>query len=159
MFTLAFNSPIGFINLTSDEESVISLMFVDSANDSSHTVPEILLSAKHQLTEYFNGTRKYFDLLIAPQGTEFQMKVWKEVSKIQFGETATYLDIAKATGSARNTRAVGFANGKNPLPIIIPCHRIIGSNGKLTGYAGGLNKKRWLLKHEIENTKIRNTLF
>lgn len=159
MYTLTFNSPIGFLKLISDEDVLRSISFIDSANDSSQIVPEILLKTKLQLNEYFKGVRKSFAIPLAPVGTNFQLKVWDEISKIQFGETTTYLDIAKATGSTRNTRAVGLANSKNPIPIIIPCHRIIGSNGKLTGYAGGLTKKRWLLKHELENTVKRYTLF
>lgn len=112
-----------------------------------------------QLSEYFEGDRKVFDLELSPQGTSFQKQIWDFVSLVKFGETQSYLDIAKKSGSEKNTRAVGMANGKNPIPIVIPCHRIIGSNGKLTGYAGGMDRKRWLLQHEIRHSTQHNRLF
>ena len=104
--------------------------------------PQILIEAKKQLFEYFNGKRKVFDLEIDLTGTEFQIKTWNFVSKIPYGKTQTYKDIAILLGSETYTRAVGLANSKNKLPIIIPCHRVIGKNGKLTGYAGGLDRKK-----------------
>ena len=159
MYSLTFKTPVGYLELSSNEVELVSISFVDSAQKPSPKTPGILYIAKQQLKEYFSGTRKNFDLPISPQGTDFQQKVWSEVSKITFGETASYLDIAKATGSPKNTRAVGLANSKNPIPIIIPCHRIIGTNGKLTGYAGGIHRKRWLLKHEFDNSKKQNLLF
>ena len=107
---------------------------------------------------YFSGNLKEFSIKLAPEGTGFQKRVWNLVSEVRYGEKATYLHIAKKIGAETYTRAVGLANGKNPIPIIIPCHRIIGANGKLTGYAGGLEKKKWLLLHEQNNTKT-NTLF
>jgi len=159
MHSITINTPVGFLEITSSENAIVAVSFVESGYISGKQIPEILKNAKQQLLEYFIGSRKIFDLPLEPKGTEFQLKVWKEVSKIEFGETASYLDIAKATGSEKNTRAVGLANGKNPIPIIIPCHRIIGSDGKLTGYAGGINKKQWLLKHELENSTKQNLLF
>jgi methylated-DNA-[protein]-cysteine S-methyltransferase len=101
-----------------------------------------------QLDEYFEGKRKKFDLLLEPMGTDFQKKVWKHLVKVPFGKTASYLDVAMALGEMKATRAVGSANGRNPIVIIIPCHRVIGSNGSLTGYGGGMWRKEWLLKHE-----------
>ncbi len=159
MYSLTFKTPVGYLELSSNETELISVYFVDSSKKSSEKIPGILYSAKQQLKEYFAGTRKKFNLVLAPRGTEFQLKVWNEVLKIGYGETASYLDIANQTGSSKNTRAVGLANGKNPIPIIIPCHRIIGSNGKLTGYSGGMHKKRWLLKHELDNSDRKNLLF
>ena len=126
---------------------------------NSSVQPTILKETESQLKEYFAGDRKHFNLRLAPEGTEFQQKIWQLVEKVPFGETSSYLDIAKQSGSEKNTRAVGLANGKNPIPIIIPCHRIIGSSGKLTGYAGGLERKRWLLKHELANTTSVGRLF
>lgn len=159
MYSLTFKTPVGYLELSSNETAVISVSFVDTDKKHSVKLPLILLSAKLQMKEYFSGTRKKFDILVEPQGTDFQLKVWNEISKINYGETASYLDIAKATGSSKNTRAVGLANSKNPIPIIIPCHRVIGSDGKLTGYAGGLHKKRWLLKHELDNSTDQSLLF
>lgn len=104
--------------------------------------------AVDQLTEYFAKRRTAFDLPLAPQGTEFQQLVWTKLQEITFGETWSYLDLALAVGSKKHTRAVGLANGKNVIAIVIPCHRVIGSDGSLTGYAGGLDKKKWLLEHE-----------
>lgn len=159
MYSLTFKTPVGYLELSSNERELISISFVDSAKKSSPKTPDILFIAKKQLKEYFSGTRKNFDIAISPQGTDFQHKVWSEVCKINYGETASYLDIAKTTGSPKNTRAVGLANSKNPISIIIPCHRIVGTNGKLTGYAGGIHRKRWLLKHEFDNSEKENLLF
>lgn len=159
LFSNCIETPIGFLQLLSDAESLQSISFIDTSFTSSTFQPVILQQTIFQLKEYFNGTRKTFDLKLAPEGTEFQQKVWKFVQIVNFGETASYLDIALKTGSEKNTRAVGMANGKNPIPIIIPCHRIIGSNGKLTGYAGGLERKRWLLSHELKFTTNNRLLF
>ena len=152
-------TPVGFLKLTSDSNYLLSVSFSDSPIDSSTISPPILTETSKQLNEYLLGKRKKFNLKIKPIGTEFQQKVWEYVKDIPFGETASYLEIAKQTGSEKNTRAVGLANGRNPIPIIIPCHRVIGSNGKLTGYAGGLERKRWLLQHELKFTKPTNKLF
>ena len=105
-----------------------------------------------QLNEYFAGKRKVFDLPLNPQGTDFQKRVWAELQKIPYGKTVSYLDIARNIGDVNSTRAVGNANGKNKLNILIPCHRVIGINGKLTGYGGGLWRKQWLLELEMENS-------
>lgn len=153
------DSPIGWLKLSSSSNSLVSISFVDVPEKNSSDQPQILRITCIQLEEYFKGERKTFDINLDPSGTLFQNKVWKNVSQIIFGKTASYLDIAKQTGSEKNTRAVGMANGKNPIPIIIPCHRIIGSNGKLTGYAGGLERKRWLLHHELQFSEQLNLLF
>ena len=108
----------------------------------------MLLQAKMQLLEYFNGERDVFDLALSPKGTEFQNKVWKQLQKIPFGKTKSYGDIASKINNPKAMRAVGMANRNNPIPIIIPCHRVIGSNGKLTGFAGGLDLKKRLLDFE-----------
>lgn len=105
-------------------------------------------AAARQLREYFDGKRREFALDLDLNGTEFQRAVWSEVAKIAFGETRTYLDIARALGDPNLVRAVGAANGANPVAIVIPCHRVVGTDGSLTGYAGGLSRKRWLLDHE-----------
>ncbi len=114
----------------------------------SETLPEPLQKALQQLSEYFKGDRQIFNIPLNPKGTEFQQKVWKELQNVSFGKTASYQQIANALGDPKVIRAAASANGKNPISIIIPCHRVIGSDGSLTGYAGGLHRKKWLLQHE-----------
>ena len=158
-FKITIETPIGFLEITTNHHFPLSVSFVDNHLQHSDFLPDILKETVKQIREYFEGIRKEFNLNLKPSGTDFQIKVWEQVSKVPFGKTASYLDIAKLTGSKNNTRAVGLANGKNPIPIIIPCHRIIGANGRLTGYAGGLDKKRWLLKHELEFSHNPKLLF
>jgi len=141
-------SPIGFLKMISDDRKLKSIHFVDECSDNETNDIEILNIAESQLIEYFAGHRLKFDLELDPEGTLFQKRVWEAVAAVSYGETRNYGDIAKELGSLNFSRAVGMANGKNPLPIIIPCHRIIGNDGKLTGYSGGLEKKKWLLVHE-----------
>lgn len=159
LFYNTIESPIGYLKLTSDIDHLLSVTFVDRLHNYSEFQPEILQNTALQLKEYFAGERKDFYLNINPSGTIFQKLVWKYVSKIPYGKTSSYLNIAIQSGSNKNTRAVGLANGKNPIPIIIPCHRVIGTNGKLTGYAGGIDKKRWLLHHEMQFSNLSNLLF
>jgi len=152
------DSPIGVLMLGSDEWQLKSISFdAEDTGDESY-LPGILITAEKQLEEYFSGSRKVFDLPIDPEGTEFQKSVWEKVAGVSFGTTKSYVEIAREVKSENSSRAVGMANGKNPLPIIIPCHRIIGHNGKLTGYAGGLERKKWLLLHE-QNHSVINRLF
>jgi len=159
IFQKFIDSPIGWLELKSTANSVISISFVEKSGINSAILPNIIQQTEFQLHGYFEGKRKIFNLKLNPDGTEFQKNVWKWVAKINFGRTASYLDIALKTGSSKNTRAVGMANGKNPIPIIIPCHRIISTSGKLTGYAGGLNRKRWLLQHEMQFSENNDLLF
>ncbi|PKP28323.1 MAG: cysteine methyltransferase [Bacteroidetes bacterium HGW-Bacteroidetes-18] len=126
---------------------------MDDAMKTSAEIPEILKDCVQQLEEYFNGTRKQFNLKLNPQGTEFQKRVWMELMLVSYGKTRTYLEQSKQLGDAKAIRAVASANGKNPIWIIIPCHRIIGSDGSLTGYAGGIWRKKWLLEHENPSTQ------
>jgi len=158
-FCTYLSSPVGFLKLISDNAALTSISFSEIPREDSPELPDVLLLAVQQLNEYFSGTRNAFNLNLNPKGTAFQQRVWKYVQKVPFGETTSYLEVAKLTGSANNTRAVGLANGKNPIPIIIPCHRVIGTNGKLTGYAGGIERKRWLLQHEILHTNFAGRLF
>jgi methylated-DNA-[protein]-cysteine S-methyltransferase len=146
------SSPIGLLKLSSDEKQLISVSFNAEIIENSDSLPEILIRSQKQLEEYFSGCRQQFDLKVAPDGTEFQHRVWDQVSDVSYGNTKSYVEIALALGSENYSRAVGMANGKNPIPVIIPCHRIIGHNGKLTGYAGGLERKKWLLIHEQQIT-------
>ncbi|WP_321996925.1 methylated-DNA--[protein]-cysteine S-methyltransferase [Draconibacterium orientale] len=158
-FTRYMNSPVGWLKLQSTETALTAVYFDAEKTDNSTDQPTILKEAESQLQEYFAGKRKEFKLKLAPEGTEFQQRIWQLVQNVDFGTTASYLDIAKQSGTEKNTRAVGLANSKNPVPIIIPCHRIVGSSGKLTGYAGGLERKRWLLKHELSHSSSTTRLF
>jgi len=142
------HTPLGILKLSSDEQHLKSISFDAEYVERDPDIPEVLLIAQKQLEEYFSGIRLTFDLSIDPEGTVFQYRVWEQVAAVRYGSTKSYIEIACAMGSAGSGRAVGMANGRNPLPIIIPCHRIIGRNGKLTGYAGGLDRKKWLLLHE-----------
>jgi methylated-DNA-[protein]-cysteine S-methyltransferase len=143
-----YESPIGTLKIISQENAIIQIMFVNENIAESVPQNKILQNCITQLHEYFNQKRYSFDINYNFDGTIFQQQVWNEVAKIPYGETASYLDIAKKTGNVMAVRAVGRANAVNPLPIIIPCHRIVGTSGKLVGYAGGLWRKKWLLKHE-----------
>ena len=159
IFKTTVQTPIGYLELTTNHIYLLSVAFTDNYLQPSGYQPNILMETTKQIGEYFRGVLKEFNLNLQPAGTDFQINVWEQVMKVPFGETVSYLEIAKLTGSKNNSRAVGLANGKNPIPIIIPCHRIIGINGKLTGYAGGLDRKKWLLNHELQFTHHRNLLF
>ena len=145
-----YKSPIGDIYVTADNTAVLSVGFkrFEFLNNLQNN---IIKSAIKQLNEYFLGRRKVFSLPLNPLGTDFQKAVWKELQNIPYGETRTYKDIAAAVGNPKACRAIGNANNKNPIGIVIPCHRVIGSNNKLIGYAGGLDKKQMLLNLENEN--------
>ena len=145
MSTRAIKTPIGPLTLEADENAVTAIRFgADGAQDAS----PLLDAAEAQLREYFAGARRTFDLPLAPHGTAFQQRVWTALRTIPYGETRTYGELAAAIDSPNASRAVGMANHRNPIPIIIPCHRVIGANGTLTGYAGGLEIKRRLLALE-----------
>lgn len=118
----------------------------------------ILEQAATELDEYFNGSRRTFATPLAPEGTEFQCKVWKALGRIPYGESRSYSQLARQIGSPAAVRAVGAANGRNQIAIIVPCHRVIGSNGKLTGYAGGMETKAWLLEHECRCRQLSDKL-
>lgn len=149
-------SPIGAIEIKGSDSGINSVLFIES-HPEQYSNPSTLIDCLQQLDEYFSGKRKEFSLPLAPEGTLFQQQVWKELQNIPIGEKRTYLDIANKLGDKNLTRAVGAANGKNPIAIIIPCHRVIGENGKLTGYAGGLWRKEWLL--DFESKKEQGELF
>jgi methylated-DNA-[protein]-cysteine S-methyltransferase len=141
-------SPLGFTKIVGDADGISSVVILNSEEKITHNIPEELEDCIMQLNEYFEGTRKQFDLKLNPEGTEFQQKVWKQLEQIPYGKTMSYLELSKQLGDIKAIRAVANANGKNPIWIIIPCHRVIGSIGNLTGYAGGLQRKQWLLDHE-----------
>lgn len=146
-----YDSPIGKIRITADETSITTLYFMldmDGIELEQTERNEILEKCVLQLDLYFRGELRVFDLSLNPAGTEFQKKVWNEILKIPFGKTKTYLEISKLLGNEKSIRAVARANGENKIAIIIPCHRVIGSDKSLTGYAGGIWRKKWLLDHE-----------
>ncbi|MCR9106574.1 MAG: methylated-DNA--[protein]-cysteine S-methyltransferase [Gammaproteobacteria bacterium] len=146
-----FDSPLGKLRLVSNDGQIVQLEF---AGQHSTTTGErersdaVLTKCQHQLDQYFSGKRKAFDLPIAAQGTAFQRLVWRALQRIPYGETRSYADIARNIMKPTAMRAVGAANGRNPVPVIVPCHRVIGSNGSLTGFAGGINAKKTLLQLE-----------
>jgi methylated-DNA-[protein]-cysteine S-methyltransferase len=142
-----YQSPIGILEIITTEDALVSAIFVEEIKEVKDQ-PEILRETIKQFDEYFKGTRKEFDLKCEMAGTEFQKSVWKALTTIPYGETWSYKQQAIAIGNEKATRAVGSANSKNLISIIIPCHRVVGSNKSLTGYAGGLDKKKWLLEHE-----------
>lgn len=155
METKAFiRTPLGFIEIIELDGYIKGLYFRDDA--PGETIPESLANVADQIKRYFRGELKDFDIAVNPTGTEFQLSVWKLLSGIPYGSTATYGAIAEKLGIKNGARAVGLANGANPVSIIIPCHRVIGQNGKLTGYAGGLWRKEWMLKmeHSIPETGL-----
>lgn len=147
MQVLYYQSPIGKLKLTAEGEYLTEIRFSETyeGNVTGHPV---LDQAAAQLSEYFKGNRTEYDLPLKTEGTEFQQEVWDALLTIPYGTTLTYLELARKLGDENVIRAVGRANGQNPIPVIIPCHRVIGSNGKLTGYSGGIERKRWLLQHE-----------
>lgn len=148
-------SPIGYLEVTEEDGAITKICFAE--NDEHGGTDDlrgkngqsaVLQETVRQLEEYFAGERKEFSVPIAPRGTEFQKKIWKILTRIPYGETRSYGEIARMAGNEKACRAVGMANHNNPVPILIPCHRVIGKNGKLTGYAGGLEKKTALLELE-----------
>lgn len=147
------DSPLGFITLQANDTGLLGAWFETQTTQPDDLGKQtlqhpILQQAETALQDYFNGQKKRFNIPIAASGTEFQKRVWQALTTIPFGETRSYQDLANAIGNPKAVRAVGLANGKNPVSILVPCHRVIGSNGKLTGYAGGIERKSWLLKHE-----------
>lgn len=148
METAYIQTPLGVARIEGDENGLHAFSVLNDIEELTTVVPELLEDAVYQLKEYFNGQREMFELELNPQGTDFQKRVWNELLKIPYGKTVSYLNLSKALGDVKAIRAVAAANGKNPLWIIVPCHRVIGSDGSLTGYAGGLHRKKWLIDHE-----------
>ncbi|MFS4455206.1 methylated-DNA--[protein]-cysteine S-methyltransferase [Maribacter sp. 2304DJ31-5] len=141
-------TPLGVAKLEGDANGLGSVTILDTKEPLTDIIPENLEDAAYQLHEYFEGKRKHFDLKLNLNGTDFQQGVWKALLEIPYGKTASYLELSKTLGDVKAIRAVAAANGKNPLWVVVPCHRVIGSDGSLTGYAGGLHRKKWLLEHE-----------
>ncbi len=148
-----YPSRLGDIKITYTDEAITGIEVGASDYDSRESMPSALSeSAIEQLNEYFTGKRKEFDLPLAPSGTLFQQKVWAQLREIPYGQTRSYKDIALAVGSPKGFRAIGWANNKNPIAIVIPCHRVIGADGSLVGYGGGLDMKQKLLDLEKKNS-------
>ncbi|WP_304201575.1 methylated-DNA--[protein]-cysteine S-methyltransferase [Flavobacterium alvei] len=156
METAYIKTPLGIAKIVGDENGISNISIVNEG-DISLIISTILQEAVSQLNEYFEGKRTDFTFKLNPSGTEFQQKVWKELLEIPFGKTMSYLELSKKLGDVKAIRAVASANGKNPLWIVVPCHRVIGTDGSLTGYAGGLWCKKWLLEHE--NPTNQGSLF
>jgi methylated-DNA-[protein]-cysteine S-methyltransferase len=142
------STPVGYLHVIANDEAITAVVFSDTPKNE--TPNDVSQAGKAQLGEYFAQKREHFDLPLAAKGTPFQHSVWQALMKIEYGTHASYLDIAKAIGNEKACRAVGAANGKNPIAIIVPCHRIIGTNGTLTGYAGGMSRKAYLLSLESQ---------
>ena len=150
-YQLDYNSPIGILEITATDQVITAILFVareQVAFEKTQSTPEVLNSCYEQLDEYFKGERKQFTVPYLYEGTVFQKQVWQALTTVPFGKTASYQEIAQTIGNEKAVRAVGMTNSKNQLSIIVPCHRVIGKNGQLTGYAGGIWRKEWLLRHE-----------
>lgn len=145
MYSQNFESLIGPLCVSADDSAVLSIEFNYSKINRPNGVTKQCIT---ELEEYFEGSRKHFEVNLKPAGTDFQISVWSKLKEIPYGKSISYSDLAISLGDLKKIRAAGTANGKNKIPIIIPCHRVIGKDGSLVGFAGGLDKKEWLLKHE-----------
>lgn len=147
---LHLNTPLGELELEEQNQKLAALRFNNfrMKSDNQTSQRSLLQTAREQLLAYFNGDRTAFDIPVQLDGTNFEKEVWQQLRVIQYGTTITYTELANELGDAKKVRAVGRANGRNPLPVIIPCHRVIGAGNKLTGYSGGIENKKWLLRHE-----------
>ena len=147
-FRTYYKSKIGWLEIVGTSEAITGVNFTDTKQDSDRKIPEILKECRTQLDEYFRGERTDFTVKFILDGTDFQKKVWKRLSKIPFGQTVSYKEVAASIGNEKGFRAVGGATGRNNISVIVPCHRVIGSGGNLVGFGGGLWRKVWLLNHE-----------
>ena len=160
--TTYYYSPVGLLKISGTNDYISEVTFHDTsqkAEGNKKHLPPMVINCVEQLIQYFNGERKIFELPLNQTGTPFQQDVWSILTQIPFGKTISYLDLARKTGDAKATRAVANANGRNNIAIIVPCHRVIGSSGELTGYAGGLWRKKWLLEMEAKVAHGVQTLF
>ena len=157
-YQTSLKSPLGFLILKSDGQNITEISFSENDIQEQNSCA-VLENCELQLVNYFSGRSFGFDLPLSPEGTEFQQKVWTELLKIPYGETITYMELAVRLGDAKCIRAAGTANGKNPIAIIIPCHRVIGAGNKLTGYAGGIWRKKLLLELEMKHSVRKDMLF
>lgn len=148
MSEINMKTPLGTAVISGDENGISSISIFDDEREISSVIPDELQEACHQLQDYFDGKRTDFTFKLNPSGTEFQKRVWQGLLEIPFGKTVSYQELSVKLGDVKAIRAVASANGKNPLWVVVPCHRVIGTDGSLTGYAGGLWRKKWLLDHE-----------
>lgn len=142
-----YESPVGTLVIRSTDDSITHVCF-NKEEKTAEAITPVIRSVVEELDEYFKGTRKYFTFPMSPQGTAFQKQVWEALLEIPYGKTISYTDLALRVGNLKSIRAIGLANGQNPIAIVIPCHRVIGKDGTLVGYGGGLENKLWLLRHE-----------
>lgn len=154
MQTVYIKTPLGTVEIIGGVNGVSAISILDVETEISNEIPDFLELPIKELNEYFDFKRTAFTFKLQPQGTAFQQKVWQELINIPFGKTVSYMDLSKKLGDIKAIRAVASANGKNPLWIVIPCHRVIGTDGSLTGYAGGLWRKKWLLEHENPTNQV-----
>ena len=157
-----YQSPVGLLKIGGTDNYISELSFVDNKEQVTHGEPgisEIMHQCTEELIEFFNGKRRSFDIPVYQEGTAFQQTVWGELLNIPFGKTISYLELAKRLGDIKTVRAVASTSGKNKIAIIVPCHRVIGSDKSLVGYGGGLWRKKWLLQHEFRVTHGVQTLF
>ena len=162
VYTTYYHSPIGLLKITGTDNYIIEVSFHDTTKKTEARkkhLPPMLIQCLEQLIQYFHGERRQFELPVNQPGTPFQQGVWNELTAIPFGKIISYLELARRTGDTKATRAVANANGKNNVAIIVPCHRVIGSNKDLVGYNGGLWRKKWLLEHEAKVAYGVQTLF
>jgi len=165
IYTYYLTSPLGHIEISSIDDAITSIMFKDAIKrpspslNQSESIPDVIKNCITQFEEYFTGFRKTFNIKICIDGTEFQKNVWKELQTISYGQTISYEELAVRLGDKKKIRAVASANGLNKLNIVIPCHRVIGKNGKLVGYGGDIWRKKWLINHEFGFTDKKGFLF
>jgi methylated-DNA-[protein]-cysteine S-methyltransferase len=161
-YTSYYHSPVGLLKISGTDQFISEVSFHDTtqkAPSANRDMPPALIHCIEQLIQYFHGERRVFELVLNQEGTSFQKEVWNLLLTIPYGKTISYLDLARKTGDPKATRAVASANGRNNIAIIVPCHRVIGSNRDLVGYGGGLWRKRWLLEHEMKIAHGVQTLF
>jgi methylated-DNA-[protein]-cysteine S-methyltransferase len=162
IITTYYASPIGMLKIAGSFSTINEVLFCRADERVSYEIkelPPVIMQCREELTAYFNGARRTFDVPVQQEGTEFQKRVWNELMLIPFGKTVSYLELAKRLGDVKSIRAAASTNGKNKIAVIIPCHRVIGSNRNLVGYAGGIPNKRWLLEHEARIAHGVQTLF
>jgi len=158
-----YHSPVGLIRISGNDQYITEIHFIDNIAkppiDRKKQMPQMVIQCIEELIQYFHGQRKNFEIPINQGGTEFQQRVWNELSAIPFGKTISYLELSRRLGDSKAIRAAAAANGRNNVAIVVPCHRVIGSNNSLVGYAGGLWRKKWLLEHEAKLAHGVQTLF
>jgi methylated-DNA-[protein]-cysteine S-methyltransferase len=147
-FRACYRSEIGSLEVVGNQKGILTITFVEDDFEADRNLPAGMTECLRQLGEYFKGKRQKFSVPLLVEGTDFQKAVWRQLQKIPFGQTASYGDVARAVGSPKAFRAVGNANNKNPIPLIVPCHRVIGSDGQMVGFGSGIWRKEWLLDHE-----------